>query len=184
MEMIPPLRSTKALIVGKGPGWELARDFFETDYNIWVIPQSYGELENIGGHRLDLVFEVHNPDTWRRRKSILYRVNTQWAPPKLMVPQRVSGWTDNSYLLPIQELQALGLPLLNSFAWMVAYALHRGIDTIALRGVNLDFAHEALRERDGLMYILGYLKAAGINLDIERSSGLVRGNGLWVNLIS
>lgn len=175
---IPPIRSNKVVIVGKGPSWELTRTFLDTDYNIWMIPQSYANLELIVGHRTDLVFEVHVPKAWKRKKAILYKLN-QYSPPKLIVPQRVPNWTDNSYLLPIDELKALGLPLLNSFAWMIAYALHRGMTTIAFRGVNLDFARETERERDGMMYLLGYLRASGIKLDIERTSGLVRDNGLW-----
>ena len=183
MDSTPPIRSAKVLIIGKGPGWELAREFIDTDYNIWGIPQSYNCLEQIIGHRFDLIFEVHSPKAWKKKKATLYRLNNQYASsPKLIVPQRVDGWTNNSYLLPIPELQSLGLPLLNSFAWMVAYALHRKMDTIAFRGVNLDCDREALGERDGLLYILGYLKALGTNLNVERSSGLIRGNELWRSL--
>jgi len=175
---IPNLLSNKVVIVGKGPGYERAREYISTDYNIWAIPQSYTDLEQMMGHRIDLVFEVHEPQYWRRKKATLHRLNTLYNKPKLIVPQRVPGWTDNSYLLPTAELQAMGLPLLNSFAWMIAYAIYRGITTIVIRGVNLDVAQEAEHERDGLMYIFGYLKSSGITLDIDSSSGLVQGNGL------
>ena len=163
--------------MGKGPGWENTREFLASDFNIWTIPQSYSNLETLCNKRIDLVFEVHEPRLWKKKRAILYRVN-QWNPPKLIVPSSVEGWTNNSYSLPVKELQSLGLPLLNSFAWMIAYAIHRGITSIAFRGVNLDFAQEADHERDGLMFLLGYLKASGIILDVERTSGLVRNNGI------
>lgn len=182
--LIPSLRSTKVLIVGKGPGWELTRDFLYTDYNIWAIPQSYGNLEVMAGNRVDLVFEVHDPKAWRKKRAILRRLNDLCSPPKLIVPQRFAPWTNNSYLLPVEEIRKFGLPLLNSFAWMIAYALHRGATAIALRGVNLDYANEALHERDSMMYLLGYLKSSGITLDIEFSSGLMQGNTLWQTIIS
>lgn len=177
---IPPLRSNKVLIVGKGPGWEQTRDFAYTDYNIWVIPQGYGNLETVCPDRIDLVFEIHQPQAWRKKRAILRRVNDLCSPPKLIVPRRVPLWTNNSYLLPVEELQKLGLPLLNSFAWMIAYALHRGMTTIALRGVNLDQAAEAHHERDSMMYLLGYLRASGIKLNLDSSSGLMQGgSGIW-----
>ena len=181
--IIPPLRSDRVLIVGKGPGSEQLRDFLPTEYNIWTIPQTYSEYEYICGNRFDLIFEVHQPNQWRKKKSILRRLNA-CSGPRLMVPQIVPGITNNSYSLPVSDLQALELPLLDSFAWMLAYALYRDIKTIALRGINLDFAHEAAQERDALLYILGYLKAAGLTLDIDRDSGLVQGNGLWTTLLS
>jgi len=62
---------------------------------------------------------------------------------------------------------------------MIAYAIHRGMTTVAFRGVNLDFANEAGLERDGMMFILGYLKAIGITLDTDQYSGLSRGHEIW-----
>ena len=82
------------------------------------------------------------------------------------------GFTNNSYLLPVAELQAMELPLVNSFCWMMAYALYRGVTSIAFRGVNLDWAHEAGIERDGVMFLLGYIRALGINLNLDAASGL------------
>ena len=177
MEAIPPLRSNKVLIVGKGSGWDRAAPFLSLeDWNVWAIPQSYGLLDT---HRVDLVFEIHDPASWHKKKGRIYNLNTGFTKPKLIVPTRVPGWTNNSYLLPSEELKQLGLPLVNSFAWMVAYAVYRGIDTITFRGVNLDFAKEAELERDGMMFILGYLRAKGINLDTDRSGGLSRGHEIW-----
>jgi hypothetical protein len=179
MENTPQLLSNKVLIVGKGPGWELASNFYPSDYNIWTIPQGYSLLSSLREGRTDLVFEIHSPDQWRRKKATLHQLNALYTTPKLIVPVRVSPWTTNSYLLPVEELKKMGLPLLNSFAWMIVYALYRGVDTLAFRGVNLDFAHESATERDGMIYLLGYLKAKGISLDIENTSGLLKGNGIW-----
>jgi len=179
VEKIPQLLSNKVLIVGKGPGWELAKNFYSSDYNIWTIPQGYSQLISLKEGRVDLVFEIHSPDQWRKKKATLLQINNIYTTPKLIVPARVPPWTNNSYLLPIEELKKMELPLLNSFAWMIVYALYRNIDTIAFRGINLDFAHESASERDGMLYLLGYLKAKGIALDIENTSGLLKGNGLW-----
>lgn len=175
VELIPPLRSDKVLIVGKGPGWDKARSFFPTDWNIWTIPQSYGLLES---HRVDLVFEIHDPDAWRRKKVRIQMINNTFSPPKLIVANRVSGFTDNSYLLPVEQINQLDLPLINSFAWMIAYALCRDIKTIAFRGINLNWMKEAEAERDGIMFLLGYLKAIGIHLDIDPTSGISRGHSI------
>lgn len=176
MEQEPPLRNSRVLIIGKGEGWERAKPLLNSnEWNAWAIPQSYTLLNDT---RIDLVFEIHSPDAWRRKKATIYKLNTAYTKPKLIVPHRVPGWTNNSYLLPIGKLQETGLPLVNTFAWMVAYALHRGVTEFAFRGVNLDFEHEGQDERNGMLYILGYLKALGYRLDIDRYSGLARGD-VW-----
>lgn len=176
MEQEPMLRSSRVLIVGKGEGWDRAFKLLDSnEWNVWAIPQAYTLLND---SRVDLVFEVHAPDAWRKKKATIHKLNTAFTRPKLIVPQRVPGWTNNSYLLPINEIQAIGLPLVNTFAWMVAYALHRGVTEFAFRGVNLDFEHEGKEERDGMLFILGYLKALGCSLDIDRYSGLARGD-VW-----
>ena len=168
--MVPQLKSTKVLIVGKGTGWEKAQEFLnKADWNIWVIPQSYRLLQS---HLIDLVFEVHEPSLWRKKRNIIQEVNNIYRPPRLIVTHQVPRYTDNSYLLPIEDIQKLELPLINTFAWMLAYAIHRGCTEVALRGINLDYAHEAYLERDGLMYILGYIQALGIKLDIDNESGI------------
>ncbi len=175
MEPIPPLRSSKVLIVGKGPGWDKALEFLNTDWNIWTIPQGY---TLINSHRVDLVFELHSPEQWKRKKGRLYELNRLFTSPKLIVPTRVHGWTNNSYVLPTEELKRLGVPLINSFGWMIAYAIHRGATEIAFRGINLDWAHEAETERDGMMFLLGYLRASDIKINVDVQSGLAKGHSI------
>ena len=169
MEPIPPLKGSQVLIVGKGPGWEKAKEFLDAGWNVWTIPQSFSLLCD---HRVDLVFEIHSPDQWRRKRGTIQELNGRYTIPKLIVPERVPNMTNNSYLLPVAELQAMELPLVNSFCWMMAYALYRGATSIALRGVNLDWAHEAGIERDGVMFLLGYIRALGIELNLDAASGL------------
>lgn len=171
----PALRSSKVLIVGKGTGWENALLYLPTDWSVWTIPQSFVLLNYSSS--IDLVFEVHEPKLWRRKKNILYNINKTYTIPKLIVPQRVPKWTDNSYLLPVEKLQALDLPLLNSFAWMIAYAIYRNVTDIMLRGINLTCRHEAEQERDSMMFMVGYARARGIGVDIDSSSGLRTING-------
>jgi len=82
MEAIPPLRSNKVLIVGKGPGWDRAASFLsQDDWNIWAIPQSYGLLDS---HRVDLVFEIHDPASWRKKKGRIHNLNIGFTKPKLI----------------------------------------------------------------------------------------------------
>jgi hypothetical protein len=176
MEQEPILRGPRVLIVGKGEGWDRATELIDSnEWNVWAIPQAYSLLND---SRVDLVFEIHAPEAWRKKKGTIHKLNTVFTRPKLIVPRRVPGWTNNSYLLPVEKIQETGLPLINTFAWMVAYALHRGIMEFAFRGVNLNFEHEGRDERDGMMYILGYLKALEYKLDIDRHSGLARGE-VW-----
>lgn len=176
MEQGPILHGSRVLIIGKGEGWDRAIELIDSnEWNVWTIPQVYSLLND---PRIDLVFEIHSPEAWRKKKGTIYKLNTVFTQPKLIVPRRVPGWTNNSYLLPVEKIQETGLPLINTFAWMVAYALYRGITEYAFRGVNLNFEHEGRDERDGMMYILGYLKALGYTLNIDKYSGLARGD-VW-----
>lgn len=165
----PILKSKEVVIVGMDAGWDFAKSFNPDKINIWTIPGSFKLI----GQMSNLVFELHEPGA-KRLNVILYANTHTEDNAKLIVPRRVEGVTNNSYLLPKEELLSSypNLPMVDSFAWMMVYALYRGCEKVSLCGINLNKFEECRAERDGIIFLIGYLRAKGVEVYIHEDKNI------------
>lgn len=152
----------KVVIIGAGPGYEMIRNYEDNkDYDIWCVPTIYPVLES---HRVSKVFEVHPSLKWK--PGIDYAA----LGSKLMLAEP-SPNTPDATIISLQSLQAkYGMVFSSSIAWMTGYALMINASEIVFLGVDMDNTYSG--QRDGLFFLLGFAKAARINVVIPESSKL------------
>lgn len=152
----------KVVIIGAGAGFELIRNYEDNrEYEIWCVPTIYPVLQS---HRIDKVFEVHPQIKWK--PGIDYAglgAKLMLASPSPAAPQATP--------FAIGSLQAkYGLVFSSSIAWMVGYALASKASEIVFLGVDMDNSYSG--QRDGLFFLLGFAKAAKVDIIIPDSSKL------------
>lgn len=150
----------KVVIVGAGSGYDMIRDYEkDKSYEIWCVPTIYPVLES---HRVDKVFEVHPQQKWKA--GIDYA-----AIGNKLVLTTSNPATPKATILSIDSLQRkYGTVFSSSIAWMLGYALSEGAKEIVFLGVDMDGGYS--NQRDGLFFLLGFAKAAKVNIVIPKTS--------------
>jgi len=157
------MAAKKVVIVGAGNGYEMVRNYEDNkDYEIWCVPTIYPVLAS---HRIDKVFEVHSVDKWKAGVGYVE------LGPKLMLARTESSVAPKASVFPIESLQAkYGMVFSSSVAWMVGYALATEKKEIVLLGVDMENGYSG--QRDGLFFLLGFAKAAKVDIVIPENSKL------------
>lgn len=153
------------VIVGGSGGCELAHAYTSPSASIWCVARVYYRVPDA-----NYVFEMHrSPARWgsgtmkacKRAKLILRE-------PHYRLP--------NAHTLPVDELKTLfGDVFTSSFSWMLAYATYLDPEKITLLGVNMAHTSEQGKQRDGLLFLLGYAKAKNIKINVPEKSRLRQG---------
>lgn len=153
----------KIVIIGAGNGYEMIRNYeSNNDYEIWCVPTIYPVLAS---RRVDKVFEVHPVEKWKAGVGYVELGS------KLMLTRPETSAAPKASIFPIDTLQAkYGMVFSSSVAWMVGYALAQGVKEIVLLGVDMEGGYSG--QRDGLFFLLGFAKAAKVDIVIPENSKL------------
>lgn len=152
----------KVVIVGGSFGRDEARHFRSSDASIWCVARIYDKVPYA-----NFVFDMHKDgDLWTHRTYKAYEDN------KLVV-QHPEPEFPEALILPTDKLvEEFGTIFTSSFSWMTALAIYHGVKKISYYGVNMIHDSEMGAPRDGLLYLLGYAKAKGIQIEAPQRSYL------------
>ena len=150
------------VIIGAGNGYEMIRDYNDKkEYEIWCVPTIYPVLAS---YRVDKIFELHGTEKWKPGIDYAELEN------KLIIPRALTEVPKATIFGP-EALQAkYGMVFSSSIAWMVGYALANDVNEIVFLGVDMENGYSG--QRDGLFFLLGFAKAAKVNIVIPETSKL------------
>lgn len=166
----------RVAIVARG-GTSALAPYWDRGWEIWGLPW-------ISYPRLDRAFEMHaeacrpHMGEWYRKPDWIIEHEAR-APdvPVYCDPSRLHAFK-NAVEYPLGEVIA-GLPiptLENSIAYMVALAIHEGVDEIGLWGVHLWAHEEAELALASVSYLIGLAQGKGITVTIPPGSPLLMSN--------
>lgn len=166
------VKEKKVCILGTAETMGMA-PFDDPSWEIWAhsmcINRRDKELP-----RYDLLFEMHTKWKWMNRVDELNRDGK----PVIMQDHFMEVPASEAY--PLDEvLKTFPRYFTNSIAQMVALAIIRGYDSIALFGVHLATDSEYAFERPNLEYVLGHAEARGINLWIPEEANIMKAAYLY-----
>lgn len=153
------------VIVGGSAGRDDARSYKSDHSSIWCVARIYNRLPYA-----DYVFDMHTSEhLWN---DATYKAH---ADRKLVLQQPIPLFPEAN-ILPANELRAeFGTLFTSSFAWMTAYAIHAGAEMLSLVGVNMQHTSELGKQRDTILYLLGFARARQIRVNLPQRSFLRQG---------
>lgn len=142
-------------IVGRGSGFQ------NVDYGseIWAVSTVYKSLKTV-----DKVFQLHKEQLFEPwLKEVENRTILLHSSNRML----------KATVLPTKELNAMfGKVFHSTVAWMLGYAIMQGYRDISIVGVNMEHGSEYGPQRDSMFFLIGWAKSKGINIRINKDSGL------------
>jgi len=149
------------IIIGRCIDWETVDK--SPDIERWGISSAWAD-NPIGTECCDLIFQIHSPDRWEPGiGKIKDRLVIAWDNP---------GYEDCKRLPVYKLLSEFGPIFPSSINWMLAYALFMDYNDIAIKGVDMVSNGEYGFQRDGLFYMLGIAAGRGVNIKVDKTSGI------------
>lgn len=165
------VKRERVAIIGTAPSSRMLAPFNDMTWDIWVC--SPGNMGNMP--RVDAWFEIHKNLHWPEHegygKSYLDWLSKQPFP----VFMQDCSYFPHAAPFPADELiQKFGDRFFGStFAWMVAYAIHRGYKEIGLYGVDMASKDEYIQQRGTFQFWFYKCEELGIKITIPPESDLL-----------
>ena len=151
----------KVNIIGLGSNWKHAPEEGET----WSVPGI------VLKRSVSLIFSMHPLDLWLETASygeeVIEKINELGIS---VISVELNDRLPNSTLFPIDEMQKDYFT--SSFAYMIAYAIHKGVTSIHLYGVPLVLKDEYREQRACIEFWLGMATGKGIEIVIYGGTSL------------
>ena len=147
-------------IIGLGEGMNDA----PKDLERWGLPWS-------GDSGYDLYFEIHSPIV--RPYTSRYRAKLKGLEVPIVMQERMLE-VPNSVPFPKDARDMVRGYLESSISYMLAYAIHEGVDKISIYGVGCPFDTHYVEQRSNLEYLIGFALARGIDVSTSDKSELLR----------
>ena len=162
----------KVAIVGSAPSsWHLA-PFHDESWEIWGMNGMHDSVP-----RWDRWFHLHTPEfilppevEWMKAQSADKPIYT------------VAGADDAPAVLPfpVDEItQKFGRYFTNSVSFLIAMALHEGVDVIGIYGVDMAQTGEYGSQRPSCEYFIGLARGMGVEVVIPDQSELLKAAYLY-----
>lgn len=155
----------RIIIVGGSLGRDQARKAKNERSQVWCVARIYDKVPYA-----DYVFDMHTShEQWT------HNTYTAYDHSKLVLRQ---PHTDFPFarLMPTKDLlEEFGPVFTSSFSWLTAYAIYCGARHLSYYGVNMMHDSELGKQRDGLIFLLGFARARGIRIDTPQRSYLRHG---------
>lgn len=164
----------KVAIVGTAPSSRDLAPFKDPSWEIWVI-----KLFN-AVPRWDRWYEIHDYTAGKARwpKEYLSFLATKHGKP--VFTQGTVPEIPDSVPFPKDELLAkFPRYFTNSISWMIAHALHEGVNEIGLWGVDMAQASEYAHQRPCVEYFLGLAQGLGVSIHVPQQSDIMKSHKLY-----
>lgn len=162
----------KVAIVGAA---QTSRDMAPYDDESWEI----WTLNDMGplAKRIDRLFELHSRAILERDAAVL-QVEFDWLKANQTVPVYMAepqDWVPMAVQFPTETiLKEFGDYFTNSVSWMMALALHEGVDELALWGVDMAHGTEYAAQRPSCEYMIGLARGRGVPVYIPPQCDLLK----------
>lgn len=170
-----PLKPKKVAIVGTQPSSRVVAPFGDPEWTIWGT--SPGNMNMLP--RIDAWFEMHVNLMWPKYRIygepyIRWVNDNHW--PVVAIDQR---FFPRAIRYPIEDiLKKFGLPqpyfFTSTFAYTMAYAIHVGVEEMALYGVDMSSKDEYILQRGGGHHFICVAYERGIKVTIPPESDLAQ----------
>jgi hypothetical protein len=149
----------KITILGKGNGWKDAPN----EDILWGVNDVWKRRD------VDVVFNMH---TYQSNKEI-FKSSVEYVNKyqKPFVTLKEIKDVPTSIRFPIEEMHTHYFT--NSIAYMIAYALYRGVEEINIYGCGLDRASKYAKQKHNIEYWVGYARGCGINVVLHGKTELL-----------
>lgn len=167
----------KIALIGTAPSSRMLAPYNDPSWQIWACsPGNQGQLP-----RVDVWFELHGNLLWPENASY-GAPYIEWLKtltiPVYMQDQR---YVPNAIAFPMQEMvKEFGKDFFtSSFAWMMALAISKGANEIALYGIDMASREEYFRQRPGFYYFKYRAEQLGIKVWAPNESDILQSAGLY-----
>lgn len=130
----------------------------------WGLPWS-------GDSSYDRYFEVHAPDVRPYTDQYRKKLSELEVP---VVMQTVMEGVPNSEAFPQEAVDMVGGYLESSISYILAYAIHDGVEAIHIYGVGAPFDSHYVQQRSNLEYLIGFARARGVQVEVHEDSELLQ----------
>jgi len=154
-------------IIGKAYGWSEAPHVGET----------WGVNDLCLRRPVSLVFDIHDLENnvCPESAATVKWVNENNVP---IVAQKEYDHIPTSIRFPLEKMHIQYFEC--TFAYMIAYAVYRGVDEIDIYGVQMDAMEEYYEQRKSTEYWIGYARGKGITVTIHEPTGICKAiHGLY-----
>lgn len=163
-------------ILGSGPEWQK----YPQDVETWAVAKML--MLKDPPKRVDRLYSMDAIDDMKiikrgifTREAFIEKINERNVPFISSVQQFE---VPLSYEYPLKSvMDSYKVPYFsNTICYMIAHALYEGVNTLNLYGVAQMGTHEYVAERGGVEFWLGMALGAGVQVNIETPSLLLRNN--------
>jgi hypothetical protein len=167
----------KIALIGTAPSSRMLAPYNDPSWQIWACsPGNQGQLP-----RVDVWFELHGNLLWPENASY-GAPYIEWLKtlpiPVYMQDQR---YVPNAVTFPMQEMvKEFGKDFFtSSFAWMMALAISKGANEIALYGIDMASRDEYILQRPGFYFFRHVAQQRGIKVSAPHESDIMQPPGLY-----
>lgn len=163
----------KIALVGTAPSSRMLAPFHDPSWTIWAC--SPGNMNTLP--KVDAWFELHGNLHWPENQSY-GAPYIEWM-RKLAIPvymQNLGYQVPNAQVFPMEQMVNEFGPdfFTSSFAWMMAYAIHKGAKEIALFGIDMASRDEYVLQRPGFYFFKFVAQQRGIKVWAPNESDIMQ----------
>jgi len=129
----------------------------------WGLPWS-------GDSSYDLYFEMHGKEDPRIDDA--YRRNLKDLEVPILAREKFDD-VPNLKEYPQGAVDGVGGYIESSIGYILAYAIHEGVDEIFICGVGAPFDHHYHYQRGNIEYLIGLARGKGITVNVHEDSELL-----------
>lgn len=173
----------KIAIIGMASGWDTPK---KKDYDeLWAVSPVLTRRDDV-----DLVFQIHNLD-WsadgnkylklkgdrENFREEIKIINDKKIPVMIQAKHKLYP---HGVVFPLDEMPVRYFT--STFAYMLAYAIHKRVDEIGIYGVALSLKEEYREQRSCAEFWIGFAAGRGIEVNVYGESmllSLVPHDGLY-----
>lgn len=170
-------RPLKVALVGTAPSSRLLAPFSDPSWQIWAC--SPGNMNVLP--RVDVWFELHKNLHWPQHASYGLPYIEWLKQQKFPVYMQDQEYVPHARVYPKDDMiREFGKDFFtSSFAWMMALAIFKGADEIALYGIDMASKDEYILQRPGFYYFRHRAMERGIKVSAPHESDIMQPPGLY-----
>lgn len=162
----------KIALVGTAPSSRMLAPYNDPTWQIWACsPGNQGQLP-----RVDMWFELHGNLHWPENANYGLPYIEWLKTLSIPVVMQNQTYVPNAVVFPMEEMVKEFGPefFTSSFAWMMAYAIHKGAKEIALFGIDMASRDEYVLQRPGFYYFKYRAEQLGIKVWAPHESDIMQ----------
>lgn len=167
----------KVAIVGSADTSRDQAPYDDLTWEIWTL----NDMCQVSP-RIDRLFEIHCSEILERDKVEMAH-EISWLKENESVEVWMADpqpWVPMARQFPTEVLvKEFGTYFTNSVSWMIALALHEGVDELGIWGVDMAHGTEYAAQRPSCEYMIGLARGRGVDVYLPTQSDLLKCSQLY-----